>query len=372
MAGRLKELIVAVVLVLGLWCAGILVNPAMSSPQMNEGRDCCPASLQQVVKGDGERLDCPVTTAVDLSTTLSTLDLGPGDRLVLYRNSQPYYHQTQLPHEWMIVKSITTPAFFQVIGDPQQDQFVSSMLWDGWYEGPLSETMLHLFKECDPKAKRFLDVGMNLGWFSLLAASQGYEVASFEPQTRLVQMVRHSVTLNNYGSRIHIHNGPVGPDDETVVLHEASGNWGGASVKAAADGAQNGMKTISLDTAMSLLDKGMWAHGEKPLYPGAPICFMKVDVEGFEPEVFANAPATLGITQYVVIEFRRNNSGYSAVKHLVDNGFNRFLIMDDLCCKDRASPFLSSGEVTDSIEKIVAKMSHVSQDSYVNLLLYRA
>jgi FkbM family methyltransferase len=55
-----------------------------------------------------------------------------------------------------------------------------------------------------------LDVGANLGYFTLLAAAHGCRVRAFEPSPRLAASVRASAALNGFGALVTVTNAGVG------------------------------------------------------------------------------------------------------------------------------------------------------------------
>ena len=303
-------------------------------------------------------------------SSVSALGLRGGDRLVLYRAGQPYYHQQQIPHDWIVVRALNEPSFFQVIGDPAQDHLVSSMLWDGWYENDESQVVLHLLASaCSPDNSLFVDVGANLGWFSMLAASRGYSVVAFEPQAHLVQLVKLSIALNEFSDRVVLHERPVGAEDGIpVTLRSAAHNWGGVAVEVVQDAraaeTERTLLTIALDTALAA-DASI--RGSTPS-----VCVLKVDVEGFEPSVFSGARQTLQRTSYVLLEFRDNESGHKALQLLEAAGFNGIVIISDECCAGPHASFTSSPNAVSSLNELRGLISRQPRTSeYYNLLVFR-
>ena len=61
-----------------------------------------------------------------------------------------------------------------------------------------------------------LDVGANLGYFSLLAAAHGCRVRAYEPSTSMAEHVRNSAELNGFSSLITVVNAGVGATADTL------------------------------------------------------------------------------------------------------------------------------------------------------------
>ncbi len=53
---------------------------------------------------------------------------------------------------------------------------------------------------------RFIDVGANIGIYSIYASKIAYQVFAFEPSSREFQLLEKNVKLNNSSSKIHLSN----------------------------------------------------------------------------------------------------------------------------------------------------------------------
>ena len=54
------------------------------------------------------------------------------------------------------------------------------------------------------RKKRYLDLGANIGTFSIKTASRGYKVIAFEPDTENCEILKQNVALNHLESRIQV------------------------------------------------------------------------------------------------------------------------------------------------------------------------
>lgn len=61
-----------------------------------------------------------------------------------------------------------------------------------------------------------LDIGANLGWYSILCAKLGARVIAFEPDRQLVKLIRIHSELNHVGRLIDIHRCAVGTPGNSV------------------------------------------------------------------------------------------------------------------------------------------------------------
>lgn len=166
------------------------------------------------------------------------------------------------------IKTVRTAAGFSMAVNPYEH--VGRYIFvDGVYEEEISKTFCRILKHNDC----VLDVGANIGWFSLLSASLvgTGEVHSFEPCTDLAAILSHNVALNGYKNS-HVHRRVVGDKVGTVRFYQCSGqNMGLSSIRDL-----GGLSTMT--TAESLtLDSIL---GTLP-----PVTLVKIDVEGAEHKV---------------------------------------------------------------------------------------
>lgn len=147
--------------------------------------------------------------------------------------------------------------------------FGSHMLLDGLWEPWVTTFMARLVKP----GMRVADVGANHGYFTLLMAdlvgSEG-AVAAFEPHPRTVELLRRSVAVNGFSSRVTIHDCAVMAEPgASLTFFSPAGEPKNARV---IEQAREGTPTVQVrgDTLTNLL-KGWPA-----------LDFIKMDVEGAE------------------------------------------------------------------------------------------
>jgi len=122
----------------------------------------------------------------------------------------------------------------------------------------------------------FVDVGANVGYFSLLAASRCARVISFEPNPICVSTLKSNIELNRFGN---VDVRPVGLSDRrgTAVLHMSSdANLGAGSL--------NDTAGAALPIVLETLDDQL--HDTSP-------SLIKIDVEGAELQVLRGATSIL-------------------------------------------------------------------------------
>ncbi len=139
----------------------------------------------------------------------------------------------------------------------------------------------------------FADVGANVGAFTVLAAGvAGAKTISFEPSPATFDMLAANVRLNNLTDRARPVNAAVGRSVGNVQFSSGLGTEN--HVAAASE------KSNSVTVAMTTLDHE---------FATVPATLLKVDVEGFETEVFGGAENTLKNQALQAIIVERNGSG---------------------------------------------------------------
>jgi FkbM family methyltransferase len=142
----------------------------------------------------------------------------------------------------------------------------------------------------------FADVGANIGAFTILAAGvAGAKAVSFEPSQETFGMLSRNVRLNGLTDRVRPVNAVVGRSAGTVQFSAGLGTEN--HVAAASE------KNNSVTVPMTTLDGELAAN---------PAVLLKVDVEGFETEVFGGAEKTLQnqTLQAIIVERSGNGNRY--------------------------------------------------------------
>lgn len=139
----------------------------------------------------------------------------------------------------------------------------------------------------------FADVGANVGAFTVLAAGvAGAKTISFEPSPTTFEMLATNVRLNNLGDRARAVNAAVGRSVGSVQFSSGLGTEN--HVAAASE------KSSSVTVPLTTLDHE---------FAAVPATLLKVDVEGFETEVFGGAEKTLKNQALQAIIVEKNGSG---------------------------------------------------------------
>jgi FkbM family methyltransferase len=279
-----------------------------------------------------------VTGGTEISFTTTATDdpyLEPVDCLKLldsYRKggiSQLRDHTDELPYHKSYVRLTNTQVpFYLSTSDANVDKYrVGIFTSGGYYEMVMTSTMQTILKGVSARMNArnrkerpiMIDVGGNVGWFSMLAAAHGAEVFVFEPN--VVNMVRlcESSVLNGWSmspdpAYNQVHPYLKGASDthgsQEVMYKVDPGNPGSFSFsKETADNyalkfgkvdtIENRLQLVTLD---ALARDQHWLDNDD----NTTIAILKIDVEGLELKVLSGARKLLKAhkVQYIFLEWK--------------------------------------------------------------------
>ena len=190
------------------------------------------------------------------------------------------------------------PAFDINTHDPAaQDVYISGSAHRGVRWDPFLWALLEHILVAERAPRLVVDVGANLGYFSLMAAALGHRVVALEPMGRNAAKLQASIARNvGFSELIALYQyAAASRADEVVALaatHESNQGNGQISRRQPvfAEGVYgiDYVQTVRLD---DVVDED--------------VLFLKIDVEGFEAEVLNGASRLLcrHVVRYIVIEF---------------------------------------------------------------------
>ena len=166
---------------------------------------------------------------------------------------------------------ITTP-----MGTFHCASFASLVQFDEMWEREVREAV------GDLEGRRlFMDIGANIGFYSVLAAKNRNYVIAVEPDKTAFLALQDNIEVNGLSARIEAHNVAAWSDNAQVLFkpgkHHDTGSVSGAGMP---------VKAMSVDT---LLD------GRVP-------SMIKIDAEGAEPAILRGMPDTLDAKPRIVFE----------------------------------------------------------------------
>jgi FkbM family methyltransferase len=142
-----------------------------------------------------------------------------------------------------------------------------------------------------------LDIGANVGFYSFLLADAGWQVHSFEAMQRNQELIQATACQNpQLAEKIKLHRTGLGPHDDECVFISDNENLGDGIVHC-------GDEAKRMRSGQTPVQKGYEIRGSFPIkrlddilmQKEAPtsIDFVKIDVEGFECQVFKGAESIL-------------------------------------------------------------------------------
>jgi len=160
--------------------------------------------------------------------------------------------------------------------------------------------LLHFLRVND----QFIDVGANIGAYSILAASQiGCKTIAFEPSEKNYSILQENIHLNNLQEFIEIHNFALGEKNETKTI-----------------GTKGALTYITNNQNLDLQKIEIQRLDDFAEYAQ----IIKIDVEGFEEFVLKGAEQALNHpdTHAVILElagYNRYNSSDAIIHKLMIN-----------------------------------------------------
>ena len=196
---------------------------------------------------------------------------------------------------WGRVAFDPVPPFEINTHDPvAQDVYISGSVHRGERWDPfLWALLVHVLAQQQPVV--VVDVGANLGYFSLMAAALGHRVVAFEPMGRNAAKLQASIARNpGFSERIALYQYAVASRaDDTVALTatHASNQGNGQARPATKEGGVYGIDYVQTVRLDDVVDED--------------VRIIKIDVEGLEAEVLNGASNLLcrRIVRLIVIEF---------------------------------------------------------------------
>ena len=182
----------------------------------------------------------------------------------------------------MIVEVPGTDIKFDVREDYDTDNIVIHEIWE---ENVYEVKGWNFFRE-DTGQEVVIDIGANIGSFSIYAAHNRAKVYAVEPEPNNYEALVNNIELNNMQEKITPVKLGISDYNGTAII---SNEGGGATILDGKSGAS--IKVITLDKFIK--DNNITSVG-----------VLKIDVEGSEQEIILGASKeTLNICKYITIEF---------------------------------------------------------------------
>ncbi|KAL7440328.1 hypothetical protein ACHAXM_007199, partial [Skeletonema potamos] len=220
--------------------------------------------------------------------------------------------------------------FYISTHDKEIDHVRSSIMKYGYYyEKDLTKQIRGTFDRLQREGKEsiFLDVGANIGWFSLVAAAHGAtKVYSFEPNLQNTIRFCESLTLNGWGAGdlvIPIAKG-VGRVEENKTLYGSAGNKNPGAFSFSESRSGDAIGEMEITTLDAFAERHGWFESRTS------IGVFKLDVEYFELEVMEGAEKLLRsrIIELIAMELKPDHTKdakFKICKLLLDSGYELWM-----------------------------------------------
>jgi FkbM family methyltransferase len=163
---------------------------------------------------------------------------------------------------------------------------------------PISTTILEeLYKAATPDTV-FVDVGANIGYYSLHAASLNIPVVAFEPVAANMALFNKSIENNGFQGKIHTRMIPLSDKNEYITINICRSNMGLASTRILPKTSQSYSQTTLANT----FDEHFGVKYRLNL-------IVKIDVEEQEKKVLRGMVKTLssGFITHIILEIARHD-----------------------------------------------------------------
>ena len=182
------------------------------------------------------------------------------------------------------------------------DQYIAT-------EGIYERRFLRFFRQVLPCGGVMIDIGANIGNHALYLHDLCSAVHCYEPNPAAITRLRRNIELNN-AANVHVHE--VGLGDRNATLAFASNVAGNLGNSGFLDGQEHEAGTFeTIELPISRADE---AIRELELDR---IDFIKIDVEGLEPQIFSGLEETIARYRPLIsFEFHAHLTPISAFEHI--------------------------------------------------------
>ena len=196
---------------------------------------------------------------------------------------------------------LTQTVFGQLLYvDARDTSLLPSLVVRGYWEPGVTRALLRLVRP----GQHVVEVGANVGWYSLLFASRvvpGGSVTAFEANPRMVELLRRTLAANGYTAAVRVVPLAVTDRPGRATLHRLRHQQGSSSLHpfTPADLAVWDDEASPLEVEATSLDAFFGSDGPPP-------DLIRIDAEGAEPSILAGAQRLLERAPRVqlVLEFR--------------------------------------------------------------------
>jgi FkbM family methyltransferase len=227
-------------------------------------------------------------------------------------------YRRPFPPKWqvLVVQTEAPIPFWMALyykqGSDKVAEGANTILRDGVWEKPMTDAFTILLKDVCNDGKIVVDVGANVGFFTLLSASFGCKVHAFEPQPENLKLLSMSLAINqDIGNRVTLHPNICSASKENLTFSgtDMDGHVTGTYNHKDQDIPDDLKKFItnykdhsSIPVSTLSIDEAI----QKEYGDDAEVELLKVDVEGYEPQVMESARTLLSRRKIRTLLFEYN------------------------------------------------------------------
>lgn len=172
----------------------------------------------------------------------------------------------------VIAQSRARSPFSIVVHDHESDTMISKFIVDsGLWDVHVLKAIEHVARDDCIKGGEALDVGTNLGFFSMALLAMGCSVKGFEMQPRMVELASLSACINGYSDRYQLKLGAVSNIHGAHLqrVNATGGNLGGVGIVEYGGISVHASRVdmmLDLETKISVMKLDVEGHEDKALY----------------------------------------------------------------------------------------------------------
>ena len=145
----------------------------------------------------------------------------------------------------------TEPSFHMCTYPSKRDRFISSALQtDGIWE-PYITSIMQVALNKYPKGI-FIDVGANIGYYSLMAAKRGHTTIAIEPKEENLLRLQMGVDLNHVSNEVYLVQNVLYDVHTNVTMTNSDDNQGGVWIKSIISEPKSSPENESLVEAVTM------------------------------------------------------------------------------------------------------------------------
>jgi FkbM family methyltransferase len=231
------------------------------------------------------------------------------------------------------LETFTTMYGFKMCCPTASD--MSYALASGHYHSELSETLI--FLRLVPHIQSFIDVGANIGFYSLLVTTESdksIHIIAIEPDSENLCCLKKTLDENKFMDNITVLPVAIGERQKTAYLNKClSGNSGNSLVTTSKHGFIQNQEKVKVDTLDNIYSKNRSLLKKS---------FVKIDVEGYEAKVLEGAFKWLSQENAPIIMFeawpksKKNNVNNHVTLSNTLNKFNYEIYAFQKACHNKS------------------------------------